>query len=65
MNKKLWYKSKTIWTFVILAIVSILNTLGVTELSLSPDANWVATVFAVLSVLFRLISGHELIFTEE
>jgi len=63
-NKKPWYQSKTIWTFGVLFIASLLDHFGIVSIPLSEDATWLGTFFSLLAIIYRAITGKELTLTK-
>lgn len=53
---KTFFTSKTIWTFLILFFVAIMNVTGITNLPLSPDASWLTIVLSVIVIILRLLT---------
>jgi len=52
MNSKQWWKSRTIWANVIMAIPVILDKLGPNVI----PAEYSATIVAIVNVVLRLIT---------
>lgn len=48
--------SKTIWTFLLLFVVAILNQAGITNLPLSETANWIVMALSFIAIILRLIT---------
>lgn len=58
MQTKKWYKSKSIWTFFILLVASVLTASGVYEVGdLSPEAGWVGIVLNIIGLVLRAVTG--------
>jgi hypothetical protein len=50
------FASKTIWIFLILTAVSILNSFGITSLPLDQNAEWLIPVIGIVGIILRFIT---------
>jgi hypothetical protein len=50
------FTSKTIWVFLILFAVAILNATKITNLPLDQNAEWIIPILSVIAILLRLIT---------
>lgn len=56
------YQSKTFWVFFLLLVGSILNELGVVNLELSKDANWITIALSFIAIVLRLVTKEPINF---
>ena len=56
MDSKKWYLSKTVWAAFLVFVVSILNMVGLTDLELAMDAEWIGVAISVIFFVLRLVT---------
>ena len=59
MGKPFW-QSRTFWVGIIIFVASLLVSLGVIDIELSPDAAWVGIAWGIIQVILRFITGEPL-----
>lgn len=58
MESKVWYKSKTIWTNVVIVLIAVLM-LATEQLGLSPEAvQWILFLAGVLGIVLRALTDQ-------
>ncbi len=60
-DTKLFYKSKVFWVAVLIIGAAVLNLTGWVNLSLDPEASWIAVALSVITFILRLLTSEPII----